>query len=448
MKTIQAAAKATIRLSIVCVLLSGPTSLASAEPYLSAKDSGYRLIESIQKSECTKNPDFYCTTSEEEYKKRLKIELKDKDFEAIDAGNIDKYTSRISTEFEAPGYYTTFADNLELINKAAQSAGLRNINNIKIGSLPTHLPNASCSAVNNSISIILIDRKFFDLSKSAIMLAAKHLPIKNIGYSFVFDKGYEQKDLGIVSEEIESEMIQSILSYNGHGDAVSIDGNILDTPLLQFFTAGINFFAIAHEYAHLAYGHKGSRNIIETNRKGNTTLKLSSSKGDWAEEIEADYGAMLILRHHIKSLNADAKKHTGITFFARGPELYFTFQNIIDKGNNIIINNTPTADVLSSQEQKLVVLAAACISKKGCNLRQTLRNAGAPQRYPSALARKHFVMALVNYTLTDELENAYANLIMESTDTIWRSVFTRLSKTKQGRFELAKIRAKTQQNSN
>nr|WP_321358303.1 hypothetical protein [uncultured Draconibacterium sp.] len=90
----------------------------------------------------------------------------------------------------------------------------------------------------------------------------------------------------------------------------------------------LELFVVGHEYGHIYCGHLNENNIIKQLYENKPIERISP---DWEMEYEADYFGLTLMLNTLKS-------NSLFPFSFLGPELFFTFLDIEERANNLLIN--------------------------------------------------------------------------------------------------------------
>jgi hypothetical protein len=409
-------------LSLLLVLCFPPLGYcAEVGELLSASDAGYALIEVLQGETCKKKPSHNCNFDENACR-ILHAILSVKMFGEVDSENeIAEKCSRVSTKHEMPGSYKWLMGLYSQVHSAAVEAGLKKVENVRVGTLAVKNVNVSVTSQDKSIgNIILFNVRFLEFANSLAKIAALTIPIKVINGRIAIDAAdLEDIDADMRIEQLLSDELFHFLELNSKPGPLP-PKNI--QPILARYQEGVELFAMAHEYGHLAYAHAGPQFLSDVAEFDRAGLNLSGNNGDWAQELEADFaGTRIVFEISRKRLSAsdldivDFMLIKTPQFYHIAREIFMDAKEIVFRGNSLAPPN--------AREEELLEIAKLCVSNSTCELSKKIKESGMnPDGYPHPRIRRKFadsILARKPIDSDDALMQLISNTMERNLIVIW-----------------------------
>lgn len=423
------------RLILFNALLQSATAFASAETLLSKSDLGYGFIESLQKQYCDKRPRpshnchldlANCRAMHDQLWRKLYNEPPTEE-------NLKRLCDRVSTEFELPGVYEMLEGYYRDVKSAAPTVGLSVVKDIRFGSLPIREINARVFPPDPAIgNILFFNIRFFEFASELAKVATLPIPMTVEGQILTIDTSQEG-----LSKQLQENPELRFLFINRILHFLEIEGqkpapppqNV--QPILARYQQGIEVFAVAHEYSHIALQHFGPSALLAGDDISAKTLEMSGPNGDWAQELEADYFAAKIVRTFTQTRLAASDHHMADYMLPFTPEFYFRASEIILQARSLLLGETARLEP-TSDEHALLATALSCIRQPNCELAKTLRSSGnIPDGHPHPSIRRQFVRAVLQRAPENETDTAMQALssqLLSNMDFLWNQLATALSR--------------------
>jgi len=405
-------------------------------PLLSKTDPGYAFVERIQKHYCEEKsgkPSHNCKFDVAKCREFVTNLWPEMFREPAPPEALKINCDRVSTEYELPGTYTLLHELFSEVREVAPDVGLRQLDDVHFGSLPIRAVNARVLPPEPGLGHFLFFHiRFFEFASELAKVAALSLPMKVENDLVVIDGS-----LDALREKLATDKEIQFLFANRLFHFLEVESlkpltppeNI--QPILSRYQQGIELFAMAHEYSHLALNHGGASMALESADSLKNSLSVSGPSGNWAQELEADFYAAKIVRRISLRRLAAKDAHVAEYLLTATPQFYFIARQIVTEANDIVFNNGQIRPQ-DSGEPNLLKIAINCTKNNKCDLADTLsRQANLPQGHPSPGIRKEFAGVLLeeNVASADESKTAMTTLATQmnrNIDYLWRNVRTHL----------------------
>jgi hypothetical protein len=196
-------------------------------------------------------------------------------------------------------------------------------------------------------------------------------------------------------------------------------------PILLRYQQGIELFAMAHEYSHLALKHTGGTRGLEGMDLPASALKISGPSSDWAQELESDFYAAKILKRISMQRLSVKDPHVAEYMLIDTPQFYFLARRIVNEANDIFFKDKQVP-VQNAEELRLLNVAIDCTKKTECHLAEVLsKQAGIPKGHPTSSIRRNFARAALSHDSNSSSESqatALAEQMTRNIEYLWSKV--------------------------
>jgi hypothetical protein len=415
--------------------LQSVTVIASEEKLLSRSDPGYAFVERLQKQYCDKrpNPSHNCHFDLAQCRTAVEGLWRELFKEPPSEENLRRSCDRVSTEFELPGAYDMLANYYHHVKSVAPNVGLSVIEDVRFGSLPIRAINARTFPPDPALgNFVFFNIRFFEFASELAKVAALPIPITVSGQELVIDTSKEG-----LSRRVHENPELSFLFINRILHFLEIEGQKPAPPpadiqpILARYQQGIELFAMAHEYSHIALLHSGANALLEGDDIPAEALGISGPNGDWVQELEADYFAAKVLRAFTQYRLAADDNHMADYMLPLTPQLYFRASELILDARSFLLGELVVLKP-SQDEYSLLAAALACVSQPSCGLAKTLRsNGNVPTGHPHPAIRREFVRTVLEKApenATDDAMQVLSSLMLKNMDFLWDQLTTALRK--------------------
>ena len=425
-------------LTLVLLLLSGSNVLGQPvkEKFLSDSDLGYKIIEGFQKSQCEKAPTHECYATFE----RCQIEsrkLWSKMFDGVPRQDwINEVCRRVSTKFELPGFYILLSRIYDKVHAAALRAGVGDIKRPSLGTLPIKSVNARVIPTPD-VQIILFNVRFLEFANEMAKVTLMSIPFSSEGGRIAIDTSVQAFEKRMAdSPSLLADFEGAILAFLEIRNQREIIPVPIIRPLLNVYSTGIESFAMAHEYGHIALGHTNQPIALDT---GDILLRgfameSKSASALWFEELQSDVIATRIIESAFQQMleAGETDAEPALWAFFRTPEFYFLSREIVEDARSIIETGEELAGPLDIE---LVMLESLklCTVTDGCNLSEALQRGAdsgpdvfdGADRHPHLTIRREVVRYLLERSPVnedDETMLAMSQMISRNIVLMWERV--------------------------
>lgn len=392
--------------------ISGKCQPEDSELLSNIPSSGYATVEAIQRHYCKRAPSHNCNF--DAIKCRAIVEdLWQKMFNEKPTDEALSTSCRqISTRYELPGVYSMLSRIYGEIKAAAPSAGLAKVEGIRVGSLPIREINARVFTANaDETPIILFNVRFFEFASELAKVSALSIPMRKSRGFLVIDGS---KDA--LEKKLTSDRHLTFLFANRLMHFLDLEGIKQELPpeniqsVLVRYQEGIELFAFAHEYAHVALKHRGRTTLLEGDNVSAAVLGISGEQGNWIQEIEADYFAAKLLHAIFEQRTTARDAHIADPLLWFTPEFYFFGKDLVDSVL-LILDGREDGSEPSAIERNLLAAVESCMQHADCNLSKTLHKfESVPNGHPHPQIRR----ALVEMVLRRPAKQNEGELAMQS----------------------------------
>jgi hypothetical protein len=229
----------------------------------------------------------------------------------------------------------------------------------RFGTLPAGTLNARTVAVPNSDShLTVVNSELFGFCYEYLKVGLKTVGFRANGQTLemsygekVFNEGpRHDRDLlvrlsKLLEDTVNHRRIQS------HAPPAEYE-----QPLLMRMVDVMEFFLVAHEYAHVALGHVSSNTVAFHTYGVNRPLRVL--RRTWGQEAAADAWAFNLLNKYLSSkASSTYRYHEGIDFgdyLRLAPQFFFGFDSTAEDAQ-YLFDNTRLRPTLSKNEKQSVV---------------------------------------------------------------------------------------------
>jgi hypothetical protein len=420
---------------LVVTLIAVPQTPPAAKdpPLLSATDPGYAFVEDIQKTYCNKKPSHNCRFDLAQCKQtiaKLWLELFG---ESATPEILKKSCDRVSTEFELPGVYSLLRDLYSEVREVAPQVGLPQLDRVHLGSLPIRDVNARVLPPDPALGhFLFFNIRFFEFANELAKVAALSIPMKVENNLLVIEGSREALEKKLAGDnEIRFLFINRLLHFLEVESLKPAPPPRDIQPILLRYQQGIELFAMAHEYSHIALKHAGATKALEGMDLPTSALGISGPSSDWAQELEADFYAAKIFKKISMRRLSVRDPHMAEYMLIATPEFYFLARQILNEAHAIFFNDRQV-NTQSGEELRLLKVAIDCTRNIECHLADVLsKQVGIPKKHPNSTIRREFARVLLedNDNSRDETKqamNALASQMIRNIDYLWNNVSTKL----------------------
>lgn len=410
--------------------ISGSTTDSSL---LSTTNAGYAFVEKIQEQYCNKKPSHDCKSDFARCKERYELLWRNMFGESPPLEGLKTTCDRVSTKVEIPGIFTLLNSLYLEVREVAPQEGLPQLDNVHLGSLAIREVNARVFPPDPDLGhFLFFNIRFFEFASELAKVAALSIPIKVENDLVVIDGSQEALAKKIAeNQEIQFLFINRVLHFlDIEGMKPALPPSDIQ-PILSRYQQGIELFAMAHEYSHIARKHTGGSIALEMDDFPAGTLEIYGTSGSWAQELEADfYAAKIIKRIATKRISGE-NSHVADYMLTATPEFYFLIKHIMNEARDIFFTDTKP-HTQNMDEFPLLEIVTSCARKDNCSLSDTLsKQPSLPMGHPSSAFRRAFVKALLedNHSSRSETRRAMTELATQmarNIEYLWNSISTKL----------------------
>lgn len=414
------------------LLLSVASHLAEgAPPLLSTTSAGYSFVEKVQQQYCVKRPSHNCSFDVDDCRTKSKTLWKEMFKEEAPEDYIDRQCNRVSTKYELPGMFTFLNGLYADVFEAAADAGMPTINRVHLGSLPIKDVNARVLPPDPDLGhFLFFNIKFIEFASELAKIAALAIPMTESDDQISIDTSQKALEKRIDDTPELTFLFVNRLMYflNVEGMKPSPPPQNIQ-PILSRYQQGIELFAMAHEYAHLALDHSGGSTQLEGVDVSAGELQISGVAGDWAQELEADFHAAKILQALVRRRLAGKESHLADYLMTSTPQFYFLARRIVRDADSLF-SQTLAAPSPDPRELELLTVAGKCILTEACKLRETLVHEGRiPAGHPHPAIRQQFAKLVLSKEPTNQDDMAMQQLAVQmlgNIDYLWSQMSRKL----------------------
>lgn len=419
--------RTVLSLSLVGFLVLSQTP-AKDPPLLSATDPGYTFVEDVQKAYCNKNPSHNCRFDVAECKETTAKIWLEMFGETASPEILKESCARVSTNFELPGVYSLLNELYLEIREVAPQAGLPQLERVYLGSLPIRDINARVLPPDPKLGhFLFFNVRFFEFANELAKVAALSIPMKVENNHLVIDGSQEALEKKIAGDkEILFLFINRLMHFL---EIESLKPALPPRdiqPILLRYQQGIELFAMAHEYSHLALKHAGGAKALDGMDLPAGPLGISGPSSDWAQELESDfYAAKILKRISMQRLSAKGP-HVAEYMLISTPQFYFLARQVVNEANDIFFKEEQVHRQ-NAEELRLLNVAIDCTKKPECRLAEVLsKQVNIPQRHPDSSIRRNFVRVLLaddnNSSNDSKAMTALAEQMNRNIEYMWSKV--------------------------
>jgi hypothetical protein len=404
--------------------------------YLSDSDDDFKYIESLQKKYCENNnnlPLLECQTSYEECLEYSRYLSKLLFNDTTSNDSIREACNRVSTRYETPGFYRLLTNYYEQIENSAKKINFHLKRKPKVASLPTikEVNVSVFSATSLKTPIIFINSLFYRFANEVIKATASTVPVSGSGIETSIDT-----NLSAFEEKIQNDpkliltFRQTIFTFLEQRENPYYPPSPFVAQITNTFYRGIELFAMAHEYSHIALGHVESNDIsrLESNTSINKVNRKEIAQ-DWVRELEADIWATKILRQIWQEEANDSTISRFDRTLINVPSFYFYTRYITENARSILSSGKELAPPRKF-EGKIIEGAIACHFDSTCQLSKYLKEQEklitGSLDHPHPLLR----MMLVDSIFSSDIEANKENPMFSLSSLIFRNCSYLWAKTK------------------
>jgi hypothetical protein len=409
-------------------LFVGAWSTSRAEELLLSKsDKGYEFIETLQKHYCTKRPSHNCRFDSTQCKSQMTKLWREMFGELLSNEQATTSCAQVSTQFELPGIHKLLQDLNATVRAVAPFVGLDVVDGLRFGSLPIRDINARVLPPDPALGhFVLFNIRFFEFASELAKVAALHIPMKVEGETLAIDGSQQARD-----QRIHDDPELRFLFVNRLVHFLDLEGlkPVLPPkdiqPILARYQEGIELFAMAHEYSHIALRHVGPTAFVEGIDVDAISLGISGQKADWIQELEADYFAAKILRAATDQKLVSADRAMTDFMMPLTAEFYFLSRHIVADAIAILFGDGEKSEA-TPDENRLLDVALRCIAAQQCNLASALnQQPSIPIGHPHPSIRRTLVRNVLTKRPsndTDSAMQALASQMIRNVEYLWSEV--------------------------
>ena len=343
--------------------------------FLSEKDGRYQLLERMQADYCQRSDSLPCKSTSSMCIMFVLQNMTQRFGDQVPAEkqplvhSLLDFCALHGTKYEPTGSHHMLSVSLGKVHAAAKrmSAALE-IAPI-IGSLPLRELNAS--AVHFAIPIIYVNQRFAAFAADFSKIACLSIPVRRTdkGVEVLADERASQL-LIKQSPDIRGAMLYFLGVYMGEQGNRNYESSALCDDVMLSYTAAVQDFVVAHEYAHLALRHPYtlSTDLLYAPQPASySRLGATRSLSPFARELEADAFAFRIMSHSPEKFFI--VDETGFhQNYLGGIEFYFQIREIFHEAAGTL----PAAidNLVEPVSAELAGRIAVCIRDPRCSVTQ------------------------------------------------------------------------------
>jgi hypothetical protein len=409
-------------------LFAGVPSTSRAEELLLSKsDRGYEFIETLQKHYCAKRPSHNCQFDSALCRSQIaKLWLKMFD-EAISDEQVKSSCAQVSTRFELPGTHKLLQDLIAEVRVVAPSVELDVVDELRFGSLSIRDINARVLPPDPKLGhFVLFNIRFFEFASELAKVAALAIPMKVEGGTLTIDGSQQALD-----QQIDDDPELRFLFVNRLVHFLDLEGlkpapppkNI--QPILARYQKGIELFAMAHEYSHIALRHTGPTALVEGIDVDAASLGISGQSANWVQELEADYFAAKVLRATTDRALASSDRHMADFMLPLTAEFYFLSRQIVTDATALLFGDGRKSQA-TPDEDRLLEVALRCMAAQQCDFASSLnQQPSIPTGHPHPNIRRALVKRVLTKGPVDDTDaamQALASQMLRNVEHLWIQV--------------------------
>jgi hypothetical protein len=351
----------------------------SAIQFLSDSDSGYRLIEHLQRIAYEDDPRAFRWTGDpkqvdlfvqllERFDRRLFLP-EDQPDKAGDARSIfvkhresflANLRQTVPTRYEDPLSVCILNTVVGRLDKKLKESS-PTWKSPRIGTLPLGTMNAKAIPPSKDEPyIVLVHSGLFSFCHEMVKIAVATVPISGKDGQIAFDLSEEGFDGGPRKNvELQKRLAMALEDFANDRriGGPDIEFRVHDLAITQMVEA-IEVFAVAHEFGHVFFNHDNSKRLsfsLHGPQGEKTTIRFADR--DWAQEAAADVFGFMMLDLLIDDERRDVEKNKTIDFteYKRlGPLFFFELAVIAEEAKYIYVNGAAPPTLSDEARAKTV----------------------------------------------------------------------------------------------
>ena len=418
---------------VTLTVLTPASATLTDEPLLSATDPGYAFVERIQQTYCNRNPSHNCGFDPAECRDQTTKLWREMFGEPPPPETLKRSCDKVSTRFELPGTFWLLNTLYSEVREVAPQVGLPQLEDVHLGSLPIREVNARVLPSDPALGhFLFFNTRFFEFASELAKVAALSIPMKVENEFLVIDGSEESLEKNLKgNREIRFLFINRLMHFlNVEGMKPATPPRNIQ-PILSVYQQGIELFAMAHEYSHIALKHAGAAIALEGMDLPASALGISGPSGNWAQELEADFYAAKILRTILMRRLSKKDPLMAEYMLVATPQFYFLARQILNEAHDIFFGDGQLRPK-SVEEPRFLKIAIDCAKKNTCRLVEVLgQQSGLPMGHPNSVIRRDFARTILqdDHKPRNETERAMitvASLMVRNIDYLWNDASTKL----------------------
>jgi hypothetical protein len=251
---------------------------------------------------------------------------------------------KLPTRYEDLERFKLMVDLQADIEQAAKDFSLSTPQKPLIGTLPTGQVNAMAVAVPGTNDyLVLFETELFNFVLLISKVVARALPLQfdeKENYKFSTDMQDIQACIEQTPEILRhfQELVHAYLFLGQPGKAPPY---ILEGPysyLSWTMMHSLELFVMGHEYGHIIAGHVNEKRMFSDL----LDIEVEEIVRNWKDELEADRMGLQLM------LQAMQRDRLDLSLSFWGVELFFSCEEILDRGRSIILTGAPDRQEIGS----------------------------------------------------------------------------------------------------
>jgi len=422
--------------------------------FLSDSDPAYHYLEIVQKQAYASNPRAFKWTNDEKQREELRALLLRLDnngdgsqqgasrdaFSSLFDGFVNTLNNPVPTRYEDPNSLAILDGIVPRVETVGGSA-VPSSSGPRFGTLPAGTLNARTIAVPNSNArLTVVNSELFGFCYEYLKVGLKTVVFRANGQTLEMSYGEKAFDEGPRHDRELIVRLSKLLEDTVNHRRIQSHAPPAEDeqPLLMPMVDAMEFFLVAHEYAHVVLGHVSASTV--TFHTYGVDLPLQALRRTWGQEAAADAWAFKLLNKYLSSKASSGDRyHAGIDFgdyLRLAPEFFFGFDSTAEDAQ-YLTDNKRLRPTLSRNEKQSIVdhLADALAAELNAGKKGGHARGGDVRKYSDTVAavlKSDYPPAWARLELMRRAREKEASFSADSTDLAFRdlglSVLSNLAK--------------------